>query len=142
MSWAEEMSRVDKLRQVLLKGQMAFDANQAWEYTIFETEAEQRVGGTGLHHSRDNPKYFEIAYWVHCRLNGRGIATTKASIPNGTAYTHLGEATQVAIPVSQTTAPAGDSTVSKFTLDHEEDHDVLAKGHLGRRLVWIRDHMS
>ena len=105
MSWAQEMPSVDKLRQVLLKGQMAFDANQAWEYTIFETEAEQRVGGTGLHPS-DRPNCFEIAYWVRTDCTGRGIATATTSVPDDAAFTHLGEATQVAIGWTKPTAPS------------------------------------
>ena len=40
MSWAQKMPTADELRQVLLQGQTAFDANRAWEYAIFETEAD------------------------------------------------------------------------------------------------------
>lgn len=59
MSWAQATPSTDELRQVLLQGQMAFDANQAWEYAVFETEAEQLVGGAGLHQS-DGPDRLEM----------------------------------------------------------------------------------
>jgi hypothetical protein len=45
MSWAQEMPTIDNLRQVLLEGQLAFDADRAWEYAIFQMEKEQLVGG-------------------------------------------------------------------------------------------------
>jgi RimJ/RimL family protein N-acetyltransferase len=95
MSWAQEMPTVDELRQVLLQGRMDFDANQAWEYTVFETEAEQLVGGTGLHPS-DRPDCFEIGYWVRSDWTGRGIATAATGALVDAAFTHLGEASQSA----------------------------------------------
>lgn len=73
-----------------------------------------------------------------------------ASVPWGrrsvlvdAAFTHLGEATQIAIRMDQANgASAAIPRKLGFTLDHEEDHDVLAKGHTGRRFVWIRGRMS
>jgi RimJ/RimL family protein N-acetyltransferase len=142
MSWAQELPTADELCQVLLDGQTAFDANLAWEYAIFETEAEQLVGGTGLHPS-DRPDCFEISYWVHTDWTGRGIATAPTSALFEAAFTHLGEATQIAIRMDQANgASAAIPRKLGFTLDHEEDHDVLAKGHTGRAFVWIRDRMS
>ena len=41
MSWAQDMPTAGELRQVLQRGQTAFDANRAGEYAIFETEVEQ-----------------------------------------------------------------------------------------------------
>lgn len=142
MDWAQEMPSVDELRQVLLQGQMAFDANQAWDYTIFETEAGQLVGGTGLHPS-DRLDCFEIGYWVHTDWTGRGIATTTTSALVDAAFTHLDEATQIAIRMDQANAASAAIPLKLgFTLDHEEDHEVLAKGQTGRRFVWIRHRVS
>ena len=136
MSWAQKMPTADELHQVLLEGQTAFDANRAWEYAIFE--AEQLVGGTGLHRS-DRPDH----YWVHTAWTGRGIATATTSALVEAAVTHLGEATQIAIRMDQANgASAAIPRKLGFTLDHEEDHAVLAKGHTGRRFVWVRDRMS
>jgi len=142
MDWAQEMPSVDELRQVLLQGQMAFDANEAWEYTIFETETGQLVGGAGLHPS-DRPDCFEIGYWVHTDWTVRGIATATTSALVDATFTHLDEATQIAIRMDQ--ANAASAAIPRklgFTLDHEEEHEVRAKGQTGRRFVWIRDRMS
>lgn len=142
MSWAQKMPTADELRQVLLQGQTAFDANRAWEYAIFETEAEQLVGGTGLHPS-DRPDCFEIGYWVHTDWTGRGIATATTSALVEAAFTRLGEATQIAIRMDRANgASAAIPRKLGFTLDHIEDHAVLAKGHTGSRFVWVRDRMS
>jgi RimJ/RimL family protein N-acetyltransferase len=142
MDWAQVVPTVDELRQVLLQGQLTFDANEAWDYTIFETAAGKLVGGGGLHPS-DRPDCFEIGYWVRSDWTGRGIATATTSVLVDAAFTHLGEATQVAIRMDQgNRASAAIPRKLGFTLDHEEDRDVLARGHTGRGLVWIRDRMS
>lgn len=142
MSWAQEMPTVDELRQVLVQGQMTFDTNQAWEYAIFETDADQLVGGIGLHPS-DHLDSFEIGYWVRTDRTGRGIATAATRALVDAAFTHLGEATQVAIRMDQANgASAAIPWKLGFTLDHEEDRDVLAKGHTGRGFVWVRNRMN
>ena len=139
MSWAQEMPDVDELRQVLIEGRMAFDADQAWEYAIFETESGQLVGGIGLHQS-DRHECFEIGYWVHNDWTGRGIATAATAVLVDAAFAHLDEATQVQIRMDQANLlSAAVPRKLGFTLGHEEDRDVRAKGHTGRGFVWIRN---
>jgi RimJ/RimL family protein N-acetyltransferase len=143
MSWAQEMPTVDQLRQVLVQGQMSFDANEAWDYALFETgaAAEQLVGGAGLHPS-DRPERFEIGYWVRTDRTGRGLATAAATALVDAAFTYLDEVTRVAIRMDRANrASAAIPRKLGFALDHEEDRDVVAKGHTGRGLVWIRDRM-
>ncbi len=137
MSWAQKMPSVDELRQVLMQGQMDFDANLAWEYTVFETQAGELVAGIGLHPS-DRPDCFKIGYWVRSDWTGRGIATATTGALVDAAFTYLGEATQIAIRMDQANHPsAAIPRKLGFTLDHEEDREVLAKGHTGRGFVWI-----
>jgi hypothetical protein len=59
------------------------------------------------------------------------------------AFTHLGEAIQITIRMDQANGTsAAIPRKPGFTLDHEEDHAVPAKGHSGRRFVWVRDRIS
>lgn len=142
MSWAQEMPTVDALRQVLLDDQLAFDADRAWEYGIFETATGQLVGGTGLHPS-DRPDCFEIGYWVRTDRTCRGLATAATSALVDAAFSGLGEATQIVIRMDRANrASAAIPRKLGFTLDHEEDRDLLAKAHTGRGLVWIRHRSS
>ena len=138
MSWAQEMPTVDELRQVLLDGQLAFDADRAWDYAIFETESGQLVGGSGLHPS-NRPDRFEIGYWVRSDWTCRGIATAATSALVDAAFSDLGEITQIVIRMDQANrASAAIPRKLGFTLDHEEDRDLLAKAHTGRGYVWIQ----
>lgn len=139
MSWAQAMPTLHELRRVLVRGQMDFDADLAREYSIFETESEQLVGGAGLHPS-DRPDRYEIGYWVRSDHTGRGFATTATTTLVDAAFTHLGEGTQIAIRMDRANrASAAVPRKLGFSLDHQEDRDVLAKGHTGRGLGWIRD---
>jgi RimJ/RimL family protein N-acetyltransferase len=138
MSWAQEMPTVDGLRQVLLEGQLAFDADRAWEYAMFERETGQLVGGTGLHPS-DRPDCFEIGYWVRTDWTCRGLATAATRALVDAAFSGLDEATQMVIRMDRANlASAAIPPKVGFTLDHEEDRDLLAKAHTGRGFVWIR----
>jgi RimJ/RimL family protein N-acetyltransferase len=144
MSWAREVPNVDELREVLMQGRMAFDANRAWEYAIFDKEAQtERVVGCAGVHASDRPDRYEIGYWVRSDRTGRGIATATTATLVDAALTYLGEARQVVIRMDRANqASAAVPRKLGFTLDHEEDRAVVASGHTGRGLVWVRDRIG
>jgi RimJ/RimL family protein N-acetyltransferase len=139
MSWAQKMPTTDALRQVLMQGQLDFDANLAWEYTVIGAESEQLVGGVGLHLS-DRPDRFEIGYWVRSDRTGRGIATAATGALVEATFTYLSEATHIAIRMDHANlSSAAIPHKLGFALNSEEDRDILAIGHTGRGYVWILD---
>ena len=107
-----------------------------------DSPTSSHVGGTGLHRS-DRSDCFEIGYWVRSDCTGRGIATAATSALVEAAFTHLGEATQIAIRMDQANGPAPPFRENwDLPWTTEEDHVVLAKGRTRRRLVWVRERMS
>jgi RimJ/RimL family protein N-acetyltransferase len=137
MSWAQTMPTTGTLRDVLRQGQLDFDADRSWEYAIFDRRSEQPIGGAGVHGS-DRPDRFEIGYWVRTDRTGEGIATAAARSLVDAAFAHLSEAAALAIRMDQANrASAAIPPKLGFTLDHEEDRDVVAVGHTGRGYVWL-----
>ena len=113
---------------------MAFDADQAWEYAIFETESGQLVGGIGLHRS-DHHECSRLGTGSIPIGPAEGIATAATAVLVDAAFAHLDEATQVVIRMDQANhLSAAVPRKLGFTLGDEEDRDVRAKGHTGRGL--------
>jgi RimJ/RimL family protein N-acetyltransferase len=139
MSWAQTVPAPDSLRQVLREGQRDFDADRSWEYAIFESDTETLLGGAGVRPS-DRPGRFEIGYWVRSDRTGRGIATASTSALVQAAFTYLGEATQIVIRMDRANlASAAIPRKLNFTLEQEEDREVVAVGQTGRGYVWTLD---
>lgn len=142
MSWAQKMPTADELRHVLLQGQTAFEANRAWKYAIFETRR------SNLWEAPDCTR--RIARILSRSPTGStliGPAEPSQQLqpvpPVEAAFMHLGEATHIAIRMDQANgASAAIPRKLGFTLYHDADHAVLAKGHTGRRFVWVCDRMS
>lgn len=139
MDWAQEVPTIDGLREVLRQGELAFHANRSWDYTIFDTESDDVMGGVGLHRTED-PGKLEISYWVRTSQTRRGVATLAARTVISAASTCLDSAIQIVIRMDQANlASASVARKLGFALDAQEDREIAAAGHTGRGYVWILD---
>ncbi len=139
MSWAQEMPTVDGLQEVLRQGELDFQANRGWDYTIFDAGTDEVLGGIGLHRT-DDPGKFEIGYWVRTSQTYRGVATLAARTVISTVLTFLHSARQIVIRMDQANlASASVARKLGFALDAEEDREIAAAGHTGRGYVWTLD---
>jgi RimJ/RimL family protein N-acetyltransferase len=136
MHWAQTMPTGASLRGVLAQGKDDFDADRNWDYSIFEKQSGDLVGGAGLHRTED-PSCFEIGYWVHSHRTGKGYATIAARAIVGAAFRYLNNASQIMIRMDVgNLASASVPPKLGFSLIQQEDREILAKGHTGRAYVW------
>jgi RimJ/RimL family protein N-acetyltransferase len=138
MPWAQQAPTADGLREVLRQGEIAFHADDNWEYAIFDARSEEIVGAAGLHRTEATDS-FEIGYWVRTSRTGRGIATSAAQTLVSAAR-NLGIAKQVVIRMDQAnTASASVARTLGFTLQAEEAREITAISHTGQGYVWTLD---
>ena len=139
MDWAQEVPTIDGLREVLRQGELDFHADRSWDYTIFDAESDDVIGGVGLHRTED-PGKFEISYWVRTSQTCRGVATLAARTVISAASTCLDWARQIVIRMDQANlASASVPRKLGFTLHAQEDREMAAAGHTGRGYVWTFD---
>jgi RimJ/RimL family protein N-acetyltransferase len=139
MDWAQEVPTIDGLRAVLRQGELDFQADRSWDYTIFDAESDEVMGGVGLHRAED-PGTFEISYWVRTSQTRRGVATLAARTVISAASTYLDSATQIVLRMDQANlASASVARKLGFTLHAQEDREIAAAGHTGRGYVWTFD---
>jgi RimJ/RimL family protein N-acetyltransferase len=139
MPWAQERPTIEGLREILIQGEVDFHADRSWEYTMFDGESDDVIGGAGLHRT-DQAGRFEIGYWVRTSWTGRGMATLATQTLINAASSCLDTARQIAIRMDQANL-ASVSVPRKlgFTLDAYEEREISAAGHTGRGYVWILD---
>ena len=139
MDWAQEVPAVDGLQEVLRQGELDFHADRGWDYTIFDAESDDVMGGVGLHRTED-PGKFEIGYWVRTSQTRRGVATLAARTVIGAASTCLDSARQIMLRMDQANL-ASVSVAQKlgFTLHAQVAQKIAAAGHTGSGFVWTLD---
>jgi RimJ/RimL family protein N-acetyltransferase len=136
MTWAQEPLTAAGLHEVLRQGEKDFHSDHAWDYTILEGQSGEVVGGVGLHRT-ERPERFEVGYWVRTGRTGRGVATSATQLIIDAAATYLDEARQIVIRMDQANlASASVPRKLGFTLEGEEDREIVAKGHTGRGYIW------
>ena len=75
MPWAmSEPRTVDETRAHLLRGAARFVAGQDFQYSVFDSDEKEILGGAGLH-ARSEPGCFEIGYWIRANQVNQGFAT-------------------------------------------------------------------
>jgi RimJ/RimL family protein N-acetyltransferase len=139
MDWAQEVPTVGGLREGLRQGELDFHADRGWDYTIFDAESDDVMGGVGLHRTED-PGRFEISYWVRTSQTRRGLATLAARTVISAASTGLDSARQIMIRMDQ--ANLTSASVAKrlgFELHAQVAQKIAAAGHTGRGYVWTID---
>jgi RimJ/RimL family protein N-acetyltransferase len=142
--WAADgVPSVGEQRNVLAAGVVDFDQDVDWSYSLVESDSGQLVGSCGLH--RRSADCLEIGYWVRSDRHRRGYATAAARCLTEAAFACVIDAVRVEIRMDRANgASARVPAKLGYLLDGEEVHEVLARGHTGRRLVWsmTRDRWS
>ena len=142
MPWARELPTRSQFEAVLRDGTASFDRDTEWNYAIFECASDELVGSCGLHRF-DDPSCPEIGYWIRSDRTHRGYATRAARALVGAAFAHLGDVDRVKIRMDRAnTASAAVPARLGFTLDHEEDREIVTSGHTGRGYVWILERRA
>ena len=142
MPWAGVMPTPDDLRAVLEAGEAAFDADQEWDYTVYEPMTDTVVGGAGLQREAD-PSALNIGYWTRSDCTGRGYATAAARTLTEAAFTLVPGIQRVEIHMdSANKASAAVPRKLGYRLDHEEIRTIEAPGHTGLGFVWVLDSPS
>lgn len=138
MPWAQVMPTAEDMRSVLAAGEAAFDADQEWDYTVYEPGTDTLVGGAGIHREVD-PIAVNIGYWTRSDCTGQGYATAAARTLTEVAFFIPGVQR---VEIHMDTANAVSAAVPRklgFRLDHEEVRQVEAPGHTGHGFVWVLD---
>jgi RimJ/RimL family protein N-acetyltransferase len=142
--WAAQgVPSVGDERDVLAAGVVDFDHDVDWSYSLFESSSGELVGGCGLHRRRAD--CLEIGYWVRSDRHRRGYATAAARCLTDAAFACVSDADRVEIRMDRANvASARVPAKLGYQLDGEEPHELLARGHTGRRLIWsmTRDRWS
>ncbi|HVA07447.1 MAG TPA: GNAT family N-acetyltransferase [Acidimicrobiales bacterium] len=139
MDWAQAMPTPEELLAVLVAGEAAFDADQEWDYTVYELVSESLVGGAGLHR-RGGPNVLEIGYWISSQRTGLGYATAAAKTLSEAAFTLVPDVERIEIHMDRANkASAAIPRKLGYRLDHEEIRQIEASGHTGIGFVWVLD---
>lgn len=142
MPWAQAMPTPEELLAVLVAGEAAFDADQEWDYTVYELVSDALVGGAGMRR-RAGPNILEIGYWISSDRTGRGYATAATKTLTEVAFTLIPGIQRIEIHMDKANvASAAVPRKLGFRLDHEEVRQVEALGHTGHGFVWVLDRPS
>ena len=139
MPWAQAMPTPEELLAVLVAGEAAFDADQEWDYTVYELVSDALVGGAGMRR-RAGPNILEIGYWISSDRTGRGYATAAAKALTEVAFTRVPDLERIEIHMDRANgASAAIPPKLGYRLDHEEVRPIEATGHTGTGFVWVLD---
>lgn len=137
MPWARELPSRAQLEVVLRDNATSFESDAEWNYAIVESESDELVGSCGLHRFEE-PTCPEIGYWIRSDRTRRGYATRAARQLVNAAFSHLGDADRLKIRMDRANAASAAVPARLgFTLDHEEDREIVTSGHTGKGYVWI-----
>jgi ribosomal-protein-serine acetyltransferase len=139
MSWAQAMPTAEELRAVLGAGEAAFDADQEWNYTVYELATDTLVGGAGIGR-RGGLDVLEIGYWISSDRTGRGYATAAAKALTEAAFARVPDVARIEIHMDRANeTSAAIPPKLGYRLDHEEVRPIEATGHTGIGFVWVLD---
>lgn len=137
MHWAAEGVPSLEAQRAMLRSSVAnFDGNVSWEYSLFEAVGDDLVGGCGLHRTASDD-CAEISYWVRSDRLGRGYATAAARCLTSAAFAALPDFDTVQMKMDcANVASARIPEKLGYRLVGTESHEVMARGHTGRRYSW------
>ena len=136
MHWASDgVPSIEHERNVLVASAVNFDDDVDWSYSLFEIASGELVGGSGLHPRSST--CLEIYYWVRSDRHRRGYATRASRCLTDAGFAFVADADRVEIRMDQANAASARVPAKLgYRLDGDEQHERLARGHTGRRLIW------
>ena len=97
VAWAQEApTPLPALAARLAASAAAFDAGEAWAFTILDLEQPRVLGGVALERAEDaltalvGQEAVETGYWLRADSTGHGFATEATACLTGLAFTRLG----------------------------------------------------
>lgn len=137
MPWADPMpSRASELSALEL-GHEAFDAGERFDYSSFESDTGELVGG-GSVHVDPRTEQWAIGYWTRSDRAGRGYATEVAAALTTTAFAHLEiDLVEIHMDKANVASAAVPPKLGYRLTDDTEERLVLASGHTGSGFVWV-----
>jgi len=136
MQWAASPPTHESLRNVILNARKEFDANEKWNYGLFEIATEACVGSAGLRRG-DVLDELEIGYWVRTDRTRRGYATEATSVLTTDAFTAPLDIARVRISMDAANlASAGVPRRLGYHLEGEMSREILTPGHTGHGVLW------
>ena len=97
VAWAQsEPTPLQATRARLAQSAAAFDAGEAWAFSIFDSGETRVVGGAGLHLPEPalvrlaGPDAIEAGYWLRADATGLGYATEATAALVELAFSRLG----------------------------------------------------
>ena len=97
VAWAQaEPTSLAAMRTRLAQSAAAFDAGEAWTFSILDADETRVLGGVGLHLpepalvSLAGPGAIEAGYWLRADATGLGYATEATAALAELAFTRLG----------------------------------------------------
>ncbi len=136
MHWASDgVPSIEDERNVLITSVVNFDDDVEWSYSVFELATGELVGGGGL--QRRSTTCLEIGYWVRSDRHRRGYATMAARCLTDAGFAFVADADRMEIRMDQANAASARVPAKLgYQLEGDEQHERLARGHTGRRLIW------
>lgn len=97
VAWAQAAPfALETLAARLTASAAAFDAGQAWAFSILDPAETRVLGGAGLERAEDalvalvGPEAVEAGYWLRADATGHGYATEATACLTELAFTRLG----------------------------------------------------
>lgn len=113
VAWAQaEPTPLPVTAARLARSAAAFDAGEAWTFTIFDAAETRVLGGAGLEPTEPaltrlvGPDAVEAGYWLRADATGQGYATEATAALCALAFARLG-ARRVVVCHDPTNAPSG-----------------------------------
>jgi RimJ/RimL family protein N-acetyltransferase len=136
MPWAQVTPTREEMLVVMSGAATLFDADEEWNYALFERSTRELVGSAGVR-LLDDPDRPEIGYWVRSDCTGRGYATSAARALIESIFQYFTTVDEVKIRMDQANlASAAVPPKLGFTRYEEEDRPIEAAGHTGRGFIW------
>jgi RimJ/RimL family protein N-acetyltransferase len=152
VAWAQaEPTPLPATAARLARSAAAFDAGEAWTFTVLDAAETRVLGGVGLEPAEPpltalvGPDALEAGYWLRADATGHGYATEATAALAELAFTRLG-ARRVVVCHDPTNAPSGGvprrlgfrclGTVPDATLPGRQSADGSVRA---GTMVWVLD---
>ncbi len=136
MSWAEHHPTPDSVREVIVNARREFDANEKWNYGLFEVATQSCVGSAGLRRGEALDE-LEIGYWVRTDRTGRAYAREAAAVLTSAAFDAPLDIARVRISMDVANlASARIPRALGYELHGVMAREIVRLGHTGQGVLW------
>jgi RimJ/RimL family protein N-acetyltransferase len=137
MPWADQAR--EETAEFLTRSVAEWEAGTSFNYLVtltgHESDAEEILGGTGLH-ERGAERSLEIGYWLRSSATGRGVVTAAARRLTNVAIELGVEQVVICCDEANDRSAAVPQRLG-FRLDRIEPRPITAPGEHGRHMVWV-----